>query len=283
VTVLLDRADVAVHHADHVELLASLPRRDDGTVCDALIVDAPYSEKTHAGHDAGADRANGSEELPVVRDNRKRLALGVRAVRRQIVYPAWTGANVDSFVDAWAPLTRGWIVSITDDVLARAWQRAFERCGRYAFSPIACVESGSRVRLVGDGPSQWSTWATIGTPLCDEMPVSRVAPARPRNAEFSRWGTLQGAYVVPPGHGDGKLRDVVGGKPLWLMEALVRDYTRPGDLVCDPCCGAGTTLLAALRNGRRAVGGDAMLEHAELAAKQCGGMVQRPLFGEAAE
>jgi DNA modification methylase len=66
------------------------------------------------------------------------------------------------------------------------------------------------------------------------------------------------------------------------MERLVEYYSRPGDLVCDPCCGAGTALLAALRTGRRAVGGDAMREHAELAADRCGRrMIQRPLLLEA--
>ena len=49
---------------------------------------------------------------------------------------------------------------------------------------------------------------------------------------------------------------VAGAKPPNLMRALVRDYTRPGDLVCDPCAGGGTTLLAAVQEGRRAVGSE---------------------------
>ena len=49
---------------------------------------------------------------------------------------------------------------------------------------------------------------------------------------------------------------VAGGKPLWLMRAIIRDYTRPGDLVCDPCAGGGTTLLAAAIEGRRAIGAE---------------------------
>jgi site-specific DNA-methyltransferase (adenine-specific) len=75
---------------------------------------------------------------------------------------------------------------------------------------------------------------------------------------------------------------VVGGKPLWLMERLVEDYSRPGDLVVDPCCGAGTTLLAALRTGRRAIGGDVLREHAEIAARRVMQPQQQPLFGGAA-
>lgn len=43
-------------------------------------------------------------------------------------------------------------------------------------------------------------------------------------------------------------------KPLWLMEALVRDFTDPGDLVFDPTMGEGTTGEACLKLGRRFVG-----------------------------
>ena len=40
------------------------------------------------------------------------------------------------------------------------------------------------------------------------------------------------------------------------MRALVRDYSRPGDLVCDPCAGGATTLIAAALEGRRAIGAE---------------------------
>jgi hypothetical protein len=49
-------------------------------------------------------------------------------------------------------------------------------------------------------------------------------------------------------------------KPLALIEPLVRAHTREGDLVLDPYCGSGTTLVAAVRAGRRAIGIDAGAE-----------------------
>jgi len=45
-------------------------------------------------------------------------------------------------------------------------------------------------------------------------------------------------------------------KPLALLERIVALVTDPGDWVGDFFCGSGTTLVAALRGGRRAVGGD---------------------------
>ncbi|MBI1191022.1 MAG: hypothetical protein GC200_10120 [Tepidisphaera sp.] len=45
-------------------------------------------------------------------------------------------------------------------------------------------------------------------------------------------------------------------KPLELLEMLARACCPPGGLVLDPCCGSGTTVVAAMRTGRRGVGLD---------------------------
>jgi DNA modification methylase len=66
------------------------------------------------------------------------------------------------------------------------------------------------------------------------------------------------------------------------MRALVRDYTRPGDLICDPCAGGGTTLLAGVMEGRRAVGAECMPEHYEIARKRLERGFTPSLFSESA-
>ena len=45
-------------------------------------------------------------------------------------------------------------------------------------------------------------------------------------------------------------------KPLDMMRHIVRVSSRPGDVVLDPFCGSGTTLLAAKLEGREYIGGD---------------------------
>ncbi len=45
-------------------------------------------------------------------------------------------------------------------------------------------------------------------------------------------------------------------KPLKLLERIVRASSREGSLVVDPCCGSGTTLVAAAKHGRAFVGCD---------------------------
>ncbi|GAC1352176.1 MAG: hypothetical protein NVS3B20_09390 [Polyangiales bacterium] len=45
-------------------------------------------------------------------------------------------------------------------------------------------------------------------------------------------------------------------KPLALLERFISAHTRKGDLVVDPYCGRGTTMVAAIKLGRRAIGID---------------------------
>ena len=199
-----------------------------GATCDALITDPPYSQKTHSGHNTGTGQANRVREA----DEQKNRW-------RTIGYSHWTAEDVGRFVESWSPRTRGWFVAMTDHVLAPHWIEAFERAGRYTFSPIAYLATGSRVRLMGDGPSQWSVW---------------IVASRPKAPDFVRWGALPGGYVHPTG--EPRKPVVIGGKPDWIMRALVRDYSRAGDVVCDPCAGAATTLRAAISLGRSAIGAE---------------------------
>ncbi len=59
-------------------------------------------------------------------------------------------------------------------------------------------------------------------------------------------------------------------KPLALMELLVRACCPPGGTVLDPCCGSGTTLVAAARagDGRRAIGCDINTEAVTIARER---------------
>lgn len=228
-----------IAQCDHATLAAAM--REAGLVADALIVDAPYSEHTHAGHDGKAAavgktwvRSNGRAE--------KKIA------RREIDYAPWTPGDVLEFVWTWHSMVDGWIVSITDDVLFREWRDAMGSVGRQTFQDVPCVVRGMTVRLGGDGPSSWATHAAV---------------SRPRSRSYASWGALPGAYVGPS-----ERQAVVGGKPLWLMRAIVGDYSRHGDLVVDPCMGAGTTLVAAIELGRRAIGCEPDAGRYEIAARR---------------
>lgn len=192
--------------------------------CDALICDPPFGLRTHAGHDNG------------VRIAREYVSgSGTPTHRRALDYGAWTADDVSEFVQHWSPRTRGWFCAFSCSNLFPAWQAALEDTGRYAFAPVVCIIRAMGVRLSGDGPSSWTVYLNV---------------ARPRRAPYSRWGARNGAYVVD------RAPAYIGGKPLELMAAIIRDYTRPGDLVCDPCAGMVTTGIAALAARRRFVGAE---------------------------
>lgn len=211
---------------------------------DAVITDPPYGERTHRGHDDGArgHLGDGKDD----------------ATRRAISYKAWTPAEVAEFVTSWHPRCRGWFAVWSCHTLQRVCQRELERAGRYVFAPLPCVIRGMTVRLGGDGPSSWTVWLTV---------------ARPSTREFARWGTLPGAYVARRGGSK-----YIGGKPLPIVAAVVRDYSRPGDLVCDPCAGLATTAVAALASGRRFVGSEIDPIAFERASARLRSGVQQDMF-----
>jgi DNA modification methylase len=57
-------------------------------------------------------------------------------------------------------------------------------------------------------------------------------------------------------------------KPLQLMNQLVLIGTSEGEVVCDPFCGSGTTLVAAKNLGRKAIGIEIEEKYCEIAAKR---------------
>jgi len=56
--------------------------------------------------------------------------------------------------------------------------------------------------------------------------------------------------------------------PASLCEKPIRTFSREGDLVFDPFCGSGTTLVAAQRVGRGFIGFDVNPKYAEIARER---------------
>lgn len=183
---------------------------------DALICDPPYGERTHRAQDA-------------VRAGDTGL--------RPLEYAHLDAAKIREFVSHWSPRTRGWICAMTSHDLIPAWESELLGLGRYVFAPLP-VLNRPLVRVGGDGPGSGAVWMVV---------------ARPRTREMARWGSLPPWYIRGKGDTDSPR---IGGKPLGMMRDIVRDYSRPGDLVCDPFAGGGTTLAAALLEGRRAIGSE---------------------------
>jgi site-specific DNA-methyltransferase (adenine-specific) len=82
-----------------------------------------------------------------------------------------------------------------------------------------------------------------------------------------RWARMRDVWEIPALRGNMPERvDFPTQKPLALLSRIVKMVTDPGDLVGDPMCGSGTTLVAAAQLERRAIGIDICREALELAA-----------------
>lgn len=191
---------------------------DEGV--DLLASDTPYSRKTHEGHNA----AQGNDG----------------ADRHQLEYASWGESEVKAFVSFWRPQVRGWWCILTDHVLMGAWEAALEEAALYPFAGIPCLIPGMTVRQAGDGHSREA--------------VMMVA-ARPRSRSFvdEQCRTLRGYYGP---FGRDRWSTCHGSKPVALMRRIIVDHSRPGDVVCDPCAGGGTTLYAAALENRPSVGSE---------------------------
>lgn len=178
--------------------------------------------------------------------------------RRGIQYAALEPSDIYLIVSAWEQMCDGWIVVMTDHILMPEWLLAMERTGRYTFAPVPIIQK--RFRKTGDGPSSDAVYLCV---------------SRPRKKQFLSWGSLTGHYLAPLEQNS----IVVGAKPAALMQALVSDYSRQGDTVCDPYAGGGSTALACRTLGRNFVGAEINELHYNFAQRRLSEKYTPSMFG----
>jgi site-specific DNA-methyltransferase (adenine-specific) len=136
-------------------------------------------------------------------------------------------------------VTRRWVVVFCQAEAVQAWREALEAAGAKYKRAAVWVKPDAQPQLTGDRPG-----------MGYESIVCAHAPGR------SRWngGGRVGVYIHNKSSSDPERYGHPTQKPLGLMEALVRDFSDRGELVCDPFSGVATTGVACLRNGRRFLG-----------------------------
>ena len=193
---------------------------------DAVICDPPYSARIEKGQRSGKR----------VQEGRGDAWKGGR--NTTIHYGSLSRDDVAAFVNHWAPRVRRWFVMFGDHYTVPWALEALELAGLYTFAPVVWVKTNPAPRFVCDGPASG---------------VEYIAIARPRGQHVKRY--RPGHYYGAGGSAfSGAV--VTGGKPEWLMRAVVRDYSEPGDLIVDPFGGGASTLRAAVIEGRRAIGAE---------------------------
>lgn len=220
---------ITIYCADYVDVIGDGVREPHGIgPVDAVITDPPYNTRTD------------DITLP-----------GRSAMRRD--FGEWDAGEFDPmpFLDRMWDVTRkgGSLIAFTSDRLL----------GRYR-------------RLM-------PTWTPRGTLIWIKAnPAPHPRPQYVQATEFVVWmskpgpaATWNGSGYVPnvlyyPVCGGDERTEHPTQKPEALMMELITRHTNPGDLILDPFMGSGTTLAAAKRLGRRAIGIDINAKYCELAA-----------------
>ena len=194
---------------------------------DAVITDPPY---LGACVDANGGAFRGAVTQNIATKNREQV-MGYKPASEELL----------AALCVFAKRCKGWCVFFNDFDGAHFIRAELLRAGAVVAEPIAWVKPGALT------PAR-------GGVILPQKGTEFIVCAR--FVRMKKWHThLVGHYAGPAG-ASAHHQVVTGGKPLGLMRAIVRDYSRPGDLVCDPCAGGGTTLLAAAAEGRRAVGAE---------------------------
>lgn len=234
----------AIIRGESLAALQSLPSES----VDAVITDPPYS----SGGAFRGDRMGGTTEKYVqtgtvvarpdfAGDNRDQRSFGYWCALwlSECLRVAKPGAPICVFTD-WRQLP-----TVTDAVQAGGW----------VWRGIATWDKteATRPRMGGfRSQSEWIVWGTRG-PMDDEGAKAV--------------GCLPGVFRVGVTQDD---KFHITGKPTELMREVVK-ICRPGGIVLDPFAGSGTTVVAALLTGRRAIGIELTAEYSDVAEKRAAG------------
>jgi site-specific DNA-methyltransferase (adenine-specific) len=211
----------AIIQGDCLDVMRLLPPES----IDHVITDPPYEESTHTksrrSHRGPPGDKGGFVEFP-------------------IDFDPMDPATRYTCAKHWARLAKRWVLVFCQTEGVDLWRDACEAYGFLHRRAQVWHKPDSAPQFTGDRPA-------TGYEMIETL----------HKGKSSKWngGGARGVYTYncnsqtrKPGE------DHQTPKPLELMLELVEKFTDPGDLVLDPFAGSGTTVLAAARLGRRAIG-----------------------------
>lgn len=150
------------------------------------------------------------------------------------------GVNTDrdKIAAACVAASSGWVILFTLAEGVRAWRDGLQAANAKWDTTCFWVKPDASPRFNGQGAARGAEcfvtcWAGTG---------------------YRRWnaGGKRGVYTHCVN--TGRQGEHPTEKPVPLMREILADFTQPGNLICDPFMGGGTTGVAALHLGRRFVG-----------------------------
>jgi hypothetical protein len=227
-----EQSGVTIYHGDCREVLPTIGQVEH------VITDPPYSILV-------VNTSKGAPPNTIGRSSRRDLGYpGVNDELRQVL-----GVHI-------ARLVRRWAIVFCDAESLFAWRCSLEEAGLRHIRSGAWVSPACTPQFSGDRPG-------TGWEACE------IAHAKGR----SRWngGGRPAAWVINRPLNGSNERAEAGHptpKPSALLQVIVSDFSDPGETILDPFSGSGTTLVAAKRLGRKAIGIELEEKYAEIAAKR---------------
>ena len=210
---------------------------------DHVITDPPYEQISHDA--SGSIRRSDGVDNPV----------------------AIPFAGIDNYRADAVAITRarclGWALYFCTTEGVALWRDEIERHGLKYKTPCIWVKPDAMPKFNGQGPSHGhecivSAWCGPG---------------------YSVWngGGRRGTFIhncnPPNRHGIHPTE-----KPVSLMTELVQLFTNPGQIVCDPFMGSGSTGIACVRTGRKFIGIELNPEYYAIAKARILDELSRPTF-----
>jgi site-specific DNA-methyltransferase (adenine-specific) len=209
----------------------------------AVITDPPYEADAHTmqrrvlGKGITRSRDLGNQPLP---------------------FAPLTPEQRDGLARWSATYCMGWFLAFCQTEAVGTWRAAVEAAGAKWRRAGIWVKPDGSPQLTGDRPGQGH----------EAIAIAWCGKGR------SEWngGGKHGVFTFckhdnGTGHG-GAPKEHPTQKPIALMEHLVSLFTNPGDMVCDPFMGSGSTGVACVNQGRRFSGIEVNEEYFEIACSR---------------
>ena len=233
---------VTLYHGDSLDVLPTLPADSAGLVC----TDPPYGEQTHKGAESASYDRSGN----------------IKERRKLVTFSSLTIDDIRARFDEAARVAGHWFIATMEFRHAAALEVLPPSGCRFIRMGVWTKPNGAP-QITGDRPAQG--WEAIA--VMHKSGNGRLKwHGGGRSSVFHHAVERNAAYPTQ--------------KPLSLIREFVTLFSDPGDLVLDPFCGSGTTLVAALERGRRAIGIDISAEALGIARSRCEAVLgQANLFG----
>jgi DNA modification methylase len=178
-----------------------------------------------------------------------------------------TNKSIAEYARLIASISQGWAVVFCEGEMLGTWRTALESAGAHWRRWGIWDKMGSYTpQITGDRPAQ----------ECEALAIAWCGEGRSRWNARGR-GNIWRCNTTWRSEGIGR-KDAIHPtqKPEALMGQLIRDFTRPGELICDPFTGSASTGVAALQHGRQFLGCELDEDYHRKASERLEGATSQP-------